>query len=173
MKTGSGFALALAALALATGCQKAQEKAQETAMEAAIEQATGNKVDIEKDGNAVSIKTNEGDIKIASAAEGGTVALPDGFPGDLHLPAQRRIESAMDMAGMQMVNMQTDMTVAALSQEIEQAMQARGWKREMAMQAGDGSTLVYSKNARQAVYQLAKSDGGGTQLAVRTGHEGG
>ena len=79
MKTGSGFALALAALALATGCQKAQEKAQETAMEAAIEQATGNKVDIEKDGNAVSIKTNEGDIKIASAAEGGTVALPDGF----------------------------------------------------------------------------------------------
>ena len=93
MKTGSGFALALAALALATGCQKAQEKAQETAMEAAIEQATGNKVDIEKDGNAVSIKTNEGDIKIASAAEGGTVALPDGFPGDLHLPAQRRIEN--------------------------------------------------------------------------------
>ena len=43
----------------------------------------------------------------------------------------------------------------------------------MAMQAGDGSTLVYSKDARQAVYQLAKSDGGGTQLAVRTGQEGG
>jgi len=42
----------------------------------------------------------------------------------------------------------------------------------MAMQAGDGSTLMYSKDKRQVVYQMLKADEGGTQLAIRTGESG-
>ena len=63
---------AFAAVALLPGCKKAQD----AAVEAAIERATGAKVD--KDGNAVTIKTEQGDLKIASADEGGSVALPRG-----------------------------------------------------------------------------------------------
>lgn len=168
--TTAGIVLAFAALAALPGCQKAQEKAQEAAMEAALEHATGNKVDIEKDGNAVSIQTDQGAINIASAADGGEVALPSDFPGDVYLPPKRTIDSAMDMAGMKLVNMATPDKVAAVSAEVEKAMQAQGWKREMAMQAGDGSTLVYSKDKRQAVYQIGAETDGGSRLAVRTGN---
>ena len=77
------------------------------------------------------------------------------------------------MGGMQAVNVATTATLAAVSADVEKTMQAQGWKREMSMQSGaDSSTLIYSKEKRQVVYQLMKADDGGTQLAVRTGNEG-
>ena len=106
---------ALAAMTLSSACQKAQEKAQEAAVEAALEHATGNKVDIDKDGQAVKIRTGEGEIHIASAGADGAVALPDGFPTDVYLPPERAIESAMDMAGIKMVNLATQAGVTAVS----------------------------------------------------------
>ena len=75
----------------------------------------------------------------------------------------------MDMAGMQMVNLVTRAGVSALSADVERHMQAGGWKREMAMQADGSSTLMYSKDKRQVVYQLVKAEDGETQLAIRTG----
>lgn len=154
---------AFAAVALLPGCKKAQD----AAVEAAIERATGAKVD--KDGNAVTIKTEQGDLKIASADEGGSVALPDGFPKDVYLPADHKVASAMDMGGMQMINLTTPQGVAEVSADAEKAMQAQGWKRDMAMQADGSNTLMYSKDKRQVVFQMLKGDDGGTQLAVRTG----
>ena len=166
MKIATARLLALAAFAAVTllpGCKKAQD----AAVEAAIERATGAKVD--KDGNAVTIKTEQGDLKIASADEGGSVALPAGFPKDVYLPADHKVASAMDMGGMQMINLTTPQGVAEVSADAEKAMQAQGWKRDMAMQADGSNTLMYSKDKRQVVFQMLKSDDGGTQLAVRTG----
>lgn len=156
----------LAALAVLPGCKKAQD----AAVEAAIERASGAKVD--KDGNTVTVKTDKGDLRIASAEEGGSVALPADFPKDVYLPADNKVASAMDMAGMQMVNLTTPQELAAVSADVEKAMQAQGWKREMAMQADGSNTLMYSKDKRQVVYQLLKGDAGGTQLAIRSGPAG-
>ena len=160
------IAVALTALLVAPGCKKAQDAAVETA----IERATGAKV--EKDGESMTIKTEQGDIKVATAEDGGSVALPADFPKDVYLPADNKLASAMDMAGMQMLNMTTPQELAAVSADIEKSMQGQGWKREMAMQAGGGNTLMYSKDKRQVVYQMLKADEGGTQLAIRTGESG-
>ena len=160
------IAVALTALLLAPGCKKAQDAAVETA----IERATGAKVD--KDGESMTIKTEQGDIRIAAAEDGGTVALPANFPKDVYLPADNKLASAMDMGGMQMLNMTTPQDLASVSAEIEKSMEGQGWKREMAMQAGGGNTLMYSKDKRQVVYQMLKADEGGTQLAIRTGENG-
>ena len=157
----------LAALVIASALP-ACKKAQDAAVESAIERATGSKVDIDKDGNSMTIKTEQGDLSITTAQDGDSVALPADFPTDIFLPAEHRVASAMDMAGMKMVNLTTAGTVAALSSEVEKTMQAGGWKREMAMQADGSSTLMYSKDKRQVVYQLIKADDGGTQLAIRT-----
>ena len=157
------IAVALTALLVAPGCKKAQDAAVETA----IERATGAKV--EQDGDTMTIKTEQGEVKVATAEDGGTVAMPADFPKDVYLPADNKLASAMDMAGMQMLNMTTPQDLARVSADIEKSMQGQGWKREMAMQAGDGSTLMYSKDNRQVVYQMLKADEGGTQLAVRTG----
>ncbi len=160
------IAVALTALLVAPGCKKAQDAAVETA----IERATGAKV--EKDGESMTIKTEQGDIKVATAEDGGSVALPADFPKDVFLPSDNKLASAMDMGGMQMLNMTTPQELAAVSADIEKSMQGQGWKREMAMQAGGGNTLMYSKDKRQVVYQMLKADEGGTQLAIRTGESG-
>lgn len=160
------IAVALTALLVAPGCKKAQDAAVETA----IERATGAKV--EKDGDTMTIKTEQGEVKVATAEDGGTVAMPADFPKDVYLPADNKLASAMDMAGMQMLNMTTPQELAGVSADIEKSMQGQGWKREMAMQAGGGSTLMYSKDKRQVVYQMLKADEGGTQLAIRTGESG-
>ena len=162
------IAVALAALLFAPGCKKAQDAALETA----IEGATGNKVDVQKDGNEMTIKTEQGDLRIATAEDGGSVAMPANFPKDVFLPAENTLASAMDMGGMQMLNMTTPQELTAVSADIEKSMQGQGWKREMAMQAGGGNTLMYSKDKRQVVYQMLKADEGGTQLAIRTGEDG-
>ena len=156
----------LTTLLVAPGCKKAQDAAVETA----IERATGAKV--EKDGDTMTIKTEQGEVKVATAEDGGTVAMPADFPKDVYLPADNKLASAMDMAGMQMLNMTTPQEMAGVSADIEKSMQGQGWKREMAMQAGGGSTLMYSKDKRQVVYQMLKADEGGTQLAIRTGESG-
>lgn len=160
------LAVALIALLGAPGCKKAQDAAVETA----IERATGAKV--EKNGESMTIKTEQGDIKVATAEDGGAVALPADFPKDVFLPSDNTLASAMDMGGMQMLNMTTPQELATVSADIEKSMQDQGWKREMAMQAGGGNTLMYSKDKRQVVYQMLKADEGGTQLAIRTGENG-
>ena len=160
------IAVALTTLLVAPGCKKAQDAAVETA----IERATGAKV--EKDGDTMTIKTEQGEVKVATAEDGGTVAMPADFPKDVYLPADAKLASAMDMAGMQMLNMTTPQDLAKVSADIEKSMQGQGWKREMAMQAGGGNTLMYSKDKRQVVYQMLKADEGGTQLAIRTGENG-
>ena len=160
------IAVALTTLLVAPGCKKAQDAAVETA----IERATGARV--EKDGDTMTIKTEQGEVKVATAEDGGTVAMPADFPKDVYLPADNKLASAMDMAGMQMLNMTTPQEMAGVSADIEKSMQDQGWKREMAMQAGGGNTLMYSKDKRQVVYQMLKADEGGTQLAIRTGESG-
>lgn len=157
-----GLALVAAVVAL-PACKKARD----AAVDAAIERTTGVKVD--KDGNAMTIKTDKGDIKVAAAEDGGSVALPAGFPTDIYLPGKHKVASAMDMAGMQMVNLTTPSAMGTVYADADKAMQGGGWKREMAMQADDGSTLMYSKDKRQVFYQMLKADDGGTQLAIRTG----
>lgn len=161
--------LAIGLLLPLTACKKAAEKA----TEAAIERATGNKVDLDRDGNAMTIKTDEGELKVATSQDGQSVPLPADFPKDVFLPDHNAVNSAMDMAGMKMVNMTADASSGDISAQIQKTMEADGWKREMAMQGAEGSaTLVYSKDKRQTVYQMMKGDKGGTQIAIRTGGEG-
>lgn len=153
----------IAAVAALPACKKAQD----AAVEAAMEKTTGMKVD--KDGNAVTIKTEQGDLKVATAEEGGSVPLPAGFPSDIYLPDGHKVASAMELGGAQMVNLTTAADMAAVHAAADKAMQDGGWKREMAMQTGDSSSLAYSKDKRQVFYQLMKGEEGGTQLAIRAG----
>ncbi len=161
------FWVVVIGLVLLPACRKTED----AAAEAAIRQATGKEAEVERDGDSMTIKTGDAEIKIATAEDGGSVALPADFPVDVFLPARRTVNSAMDMGGMKMVNITTPAVAATVAADVEQAMQAQGWKREMAMQAEGSSTLIYSKDKRQAVYQMLKADGGGTQVAIRAGGE--
>ncbi len=153
----------LATIALLPACKKAQD----AVVEAAVEKATGVKVN--KDGAEMTVKTEQGDMTIKTADDGGSVALPTGFPDDIYMPDAYKVASAMDMAGMQMVNLTAATELTRIYADADKAMQAGGWKREVAMQTPDSATLAFSKDQRQVFYQLVKADDGGTQLAVRVG----
>lgn len=151
------------------GCRRAGE----ASAEKAIEHASGDKVDLHQEGDTVGIHSEQGEMTVAAAEDRGSVSLPADFPSDVFLPDQRTVSSAMDMGGMKAVNLATPDSLAQVSADVEKTMQAQGWKRDISMQpSADSSTLIYSKDKRQTVYQLIKSGNGGTQVAVRTGGEG-
>lgn len=162
------IALLAAGVVLLPGCRQAGDGPLETAAPAA-----GAEPELDRNGRIARFnEAGDAQAGIAAAEPEASVPLPADFPADVHLPAPLRVDSAMDMAGLKMLNLTTPTTMAQVSADVEKEMRAQGWKREMAMQAGDGSTLVYSKDQRQTVYQLIRREQGGTQLAIRTGAGG-
>lgn len=157
--------LALLAIALLPACQKAQD----AAVAAALEHATGAKVD--KHGNETTIKTDAGELRVNAAEAGDSIPLPADFPDDVYLPDQHRVASVMDISGAKVVNLTAPAPLATTFSSTGERMEKSGWKREMAMQSGDGGSLSFSKDKRHAVYYLAKSEAGGTDLTVNISHE--
>lgn len=100
------------------------------------------------------------------------VPIPADFPADVYLPPQRAVDGALATAEARQLQLATRLPPARLAGEIERAMQAAGWTREMAVQSGQGSLLLYRKQQRQAVYQFGPAADGLTRLAVRTGRDG-
>lgn len=151
--------LCCVALAL-TGCKKSAE---ETLAEAAIKSATGQKVDVDKDGESVTIKTDEGEMKFSG---GDSVTLPANFPQDIYLPGKYAVESVVEMNGTQLIALKTDGEVAKLYADARSKMEAQGWKQTMAMQgsANDG-LLAYEKGDRKATVSF-NADAAGEPVSV-------
>lgn len=136
----------LCCLALAlTACKKS---ADEALAEAAIKGATGHDVSVDKDGEEVMIKTDDGDMKISG---GQSATLPASFPQDVFLPGKYSVESVVEMNSTQLIALSTEGDVAKLYADARARMEKEGWTQTMAMQgsAHDG-LLAYEKGDRKA-----------------------
>ena len=88
-------------------------------------------------------------------------------------PPTTSCASAMDMGGMQMLNMTTAAgTGRRVSPTSRSRCRARAGSARWRCRPAAAVTLMYSKDKRQVVYQMLKADEGGTQLAIRTGEGG-
>lgn len=131
--------------------------------EAAVSAASGQKVEV--DGDKVTIKGDEGDVEIAS---GDAAALPLDFPKDVYLPSGYKVQSAMQMPGAVIVEVDAPGKVPALFADASREMQARGWKQTLAMQqAGDSQMLGFEKDNRSAVVSLYDNDGDGVKVGLQ------
>ena len=72
------------------GCRNAAD----AATEAAIETASGKKVDVERDGDTVTYKTEEGEMTMQGGVD---LPLPSDFPKDVYLPKTYAVNSVMDI----------------------------------------------------------------------------
>ena len=147
-------ALACAALCLA-GCQRAAD----AATEAAIEHASGQKVEVDRDGDSVSFKTEQGELNMQA---GESLPLPADFPKDVWLPKTYDVNSVMDMAGVQVVSVRAQGKVSGLHADARAAMAQAGWKQTMSMQhSADNAMLSFEKAERAAVLSFNRggSDG--------------
>lgn len=158
-------ALACAVLAL-SGCQKAAD----AATEAAIERASGGKVEVDRDGDRVSFKTDQGERLDMQAGE--SLPLPADFPKDVWLPGRYDVNSVMDMAGVQVVSVRTQGKVAGLHADARAAMAEAGWKQTMSMQhSADNAMLSFEKDKRAAVLSFNRIDGSDVAMSVQLRRE--
>lgn len=147
------------ALALA-GCKKSAE---ENLAEAALEKATGHKVDVDKDGESITIKTDEGEMKIHS---GDSATLPVNFPKDVYLPTGYAVESVMEVNKTQLVALKAPGEVAKLYADARTAMEKQGWKQTMAMQgSANEGLLAYEKDGRKATVSF-NGEGAGEPVSI-------
>ncbi|MDQ3494445.1 MAG: hypothetical protein M3485_02670 [Pseudomonadota bacterium] len=145
--------LACAAFSIA-GCQKATD----AATEAAFARASGQKVEVDRDGGHVRIKSADGELNMQA---GESLPLPADFPTDVYLPSRYEVNSVMDMGGMQVVNVHTRGKVSDVHAQAQQAMTAAGWTQTLSMQhSADNAMLAYEKAERAAVLSFNKGEGG-------------
>lgn len=144
------------------GCRKSQE----SIADAAIERASGGKVKVDRDGDRMTIKTDQGEMAVQS---GEALPLPKDFPGDVYLPPGYRINSVMDLGGAKVLSLQADGKVSVLFDAARAAMDKQGWKQTMAMQnSTDTAMLAYEKDQRAAVLSFNDNSGdSGVTMSVQ------
>ncbi len=158
----------IAALALAlvlSACGKSEEKAAETLAEQALEANAGQDVDvdIEDDGQTVTIETEQGTLKQTS---GDNVALPEDFPTDVTLPADYKLMSVMTMGPVTSVVMEVPQSPSEVFDAFKSGQAGQGWKQTLSMQGADGSMLGFEKEDRSLLVNLGSSESGGTMLSL-------
>ena len=141
--------IALSACAL-VACGKSPS---DRAAEAAIAAATGNKANVDSKDGTVTLKTDDGEMKIAG---GEGAKLPASFPKDVWLPKDYVVESSMEMPGALVVSLDTKGKMAALADDAGKHMAAQGWKQGFTMQnAADSQMTVYEKENRTATVSFS------------------
>ena len=152
---------AVAALTLAA-CGKSPG---ERAAEAAIEQATGNKATVDADGNAVTIKTEDGEMKMSG---GDAAKLPATYPKDVYQPAGAKVESVMEMPGTMVVQFDAAGDIPALAEASGKMMATQGWKQQLSMQqSADQQVTMYEKDKRSATISLIDDEATGVKVNVQ------
>jgi hypothetical protein len=156
--------LLLAGLAVLTlaACGKSPG---ERLAEKALSAATGQDVEVSKDGAEVTFKTEKGDMKIAG---GDGATLPADFPKDIYLPSGYKVESSMQMPGAVVVSLAAPGQVSALFAEASKQMQAEGWKQTMAMQqSGETQMLAFEKQDRSAMVSFDADGDAGVKVSLQ------
>ena len=149
------------ALAL-TACKKSAE---ETLAQAAIKGVTGQDIEVDEDGDKVTIKTKDGEMKISG---GDAAELPTTFPKDIYLPSDYVVSSVMEMNNTQLIALTADGEVAKLYADAREMMEKEGWKQTMAMRgsANDG-LLAYEKGERKATVSFNTEEAGRVAVGLQ------
>src|SRR5690606_17598417 len=118
------------------------KKAADAATEAAIERASGQQVEIDRDGDRMRIRTAEGEVSIAA---GNGISLPDDFPDDLFLPARYGVNSVMDIGGARLLSLESSGTVPSMFDAARTHMEGHGWSQTLAVQQAESAMLGFSQ----------------------------
>ena len=143
-------------------CAKSPE---ERIAEAAIERATGGKAEVERDGDQVTVKTGQGEMRIS---RGDAAILPPDFPKDLPLPHGYKVMESLAMAGNTVLALDAPGKVPAVAAQARDAMRAHGWKETTAMEQSDDTRIyVYEKDGRHANLGFYDNQQGGVRVGVQ------
>ncbi len=151
-------ACTLIAFAGLSGCsEKQEEKTAEKMAAEMIEKGSGGKAEVDiKNGN-MSIKTKEGEMVINADS---SAKLPDDFPKDVFVIKGADVKMTMDMPQGKTVSFLAKEDMASVFEKYKKEMTSKGWDQQMAMNLGDGASLVYEKVDRMTNITIAKDEEG-------------
>ena len=152
--------LLVAGMVAGAGCQRAAD----AAAEAAVGRASGQGVEVDRDGDRMRIGAADGDMGIAT---GNGIALPGDFPDDLFLPASYGVSSVMDIGGARLLSLESDGSVSSMFDSARAAMEDHGWTQTLAMQQADSAMLGFSHGPREATYTFTRHAGGPLLVGIQ------
>jgi hypothetical protein len=151
----------LATLALCLSLAACADKVEE----AAVAAASGGKVEMDKDGDTTTIKTDEGSYTISND---GDQPLPADFPSDAFLPADYKVQTVAEASGTTMLQLAVPGDVAATAQAVADGMKAQSWKTQMTAQQNGMHAMMFEKDGRTINYNVMKGpDGKGSYVGVQ------
>jgi len=160
----AGGVVLVAAVGLLGGCggdsagDRAGDEIGEELAEQAIEDSGGEDVDVDIDGDEVTIEGEDGTVKV------GTGDVPDGFPGELTI-VDGDVVSSVDTPDGAMVTVAVDDAVDAFDEAVAD-LEANGWTREQLTEAGETRMGVFSKDEQQV---MVMADGTTGQVTYTVG----
>ena len=98
---------------------------------------------------------------------GDSAQLPDGFPDNVFLPEEYKVDSTLASGDFTMVSLRAPGDVGTLAEAARASMESSGWKQQM--MAGDDSSRIYAFRHEQQVASLSfdRHDDGGVLYTVQ------
>lgn len=137
------LAFALILVVVATGCKSATQRTAEKVMEKSIEAQTNGQVDVDANGNEVTIKTEDGQIQYSA---GGDVKIPDDFPKELIISNDAKVIISSSTEGGSTVAYVTNDEQGAIFDKYLSDLPDQGWKKEMELDTASGKMATFSKD---------------------------
>lgn len=110
-----------------------------------------------------TVETEGGTAKVSTSDLG----LPDGWPADVPVPADAKVQMAMEMPGTgHRLSFGTQKSVADMVAYYQAEMQKNGWPEGRVTEAGSSSMLSYEKEGRTAMMSLSNSSGIVTAVTI-------
>lgn len=147
--------LVISSVFLAGCTNPISQKIGENIVEKSIEAQTGAKVDINSNGDDVTIKTDEGQTQFSA---GGNVKLPDGFPKELIVVDDAKLIVASSSDAGSTVSFLTNVDQTQVREKYISSLKSDGWKKSVETTTEKGSMLNFSKDKQNAVVLIGEND---------------
>ena len=153
MKNTFLFSVALILVIGLSGC--GTESYMENKIEREMEKSLGQNVDIDMDGDAVKIKTDDGFF----VESGENVELPSDFPKDVYM-VEGKIKSVMKnpVGGGYSVSIETEKSVEDVKNIYTEKLPEDGWVLNMQMSLGEMAVVSGTKDASSVSVSITIQD---------------
>ncbi|HEX7456623.1 MAG TPA: hypothetical protein VF303_04130 [Candidatus Nanoarchaeia archaeon] len=124
----------------------------EEAAETTIEKATGGKVDIQDEGEKVSIETDEGKLTI------GQDKVPSGFPSDITVYSGSEIAATAETDTDVSLQLKTPDSVSKVFEFYKDDLASNGWTQTSTASYQDSAIISAEKSGKQVIITVAVSE---------------
>jgi hypothetical protein len=132
-----------------------KQKIGEELVEKTIEKQTGAKVDIDSQGENVTIKSDDGQTQYSA---GGQAKLPDNFPGELIVTDDARIILSTSSEQSSSVAYISDLSQDVLKERYVKNLVEKGWKKETEVNTEKAFMINFSKDKINVVVTIGENN---------------